>query len=1100
MTPERWQRVTTLFRRARECDSSERSALLGEACGGDVALRREVESLLAVYDEPSDLLEEPLLAPGAGEALWAEAAQDVLKVTPTFVDEDPAPMAAVAGRSAAMLLGATLEGKYRIDALLGRGGMGEVYRATHLQLEREVAVKLIRADQVSDPAAFERFLREARMVARLRHPNVVTVYDYGVAAGVGAYIVMEYLRGHSLRAELRELKRLDAGRALEIIAQVCGAIVAAHAAGVLHRDIKPDNIFLEDGPRGPAVKVLDFGLAKLAEGAGSVGEAVTKRGAVLGTPAYMAPEQCLGREADARTDVYALGCLLYEMLTGRAPFAAPTTAALLYMQVHERPERPGELVPEIDPALEEVILRALAKEPEERPRTAESFARALGVREAANGPDTHSPIDVTTGGGALLTGALEGGAPGRRFGPTNLRHAVTRFVGRQREIAEVRERLAKTRLVTLVGPGGIGKTRLAVETAALVLGEHRDGVWLVELAGLADASLVDQVVASALDVREQGERPVVESLAERLHRKQLLLVLDNCEHLVDACARLAERLLEAAPGLRVLATSREALGIAGEAVWLVPALSVPTSADEAFESEAARLFADRASLARSSFEMTRSSGALVLELCRRLEGIPLAFELAAARVKALTVEQILERLDDRLAFLSGGSRTAPTRQQALQATLDWSYDLLTEAERALFRRLSVFVGGWELEAAEAVCAGGGIETAEVLNLLSRLVDKSLVAVYERERTTARYAMLEMVREYGLERLSQCGEYHEVRRRHAEYLSDQVEVARRAIWAGRSAEWLERLEVEHDNVRAALAWLLEHDTDGCLRLATAVSPFRELHGHLTESRRCLETALARSDASPALVRVDALLSAGMVASMQGDLVAARGFYEQGLHISSESGFTGKAAYLSLGLGSVVTMQGNLPAARTYLGESLALGRQMGNDGLVSQSLNSLGEVARLEQKWSAARDFYEQATAVFRRIEHDHSLIVVLCNLGAVLCESADLDAAQACYEEALTTSRALGSKELISLSVDGLGAIAARRGAWEHAARLAGMAEALLDEVGVTLAPVDLAFRDRYRAEARGHLGEAGFEAALAEGRALTVDGAVRVATEDSDR
>jgi predicted ATPase/serine/threonine protein kinase len=1058
MTPERWRRVQELFARALELDTGEREAALTAECAGDEGLRHEVESLLEAHERTGGFSS---------------------RVTP-FEDAPP---------SLGRLEGAVVDGKYRVDEPLGTGGMGTVYRATDLRLEREVALKVIRDDLLGEAATAERFRREAVAVARLRHPNVVTIYDYGVAPGLGAYLVMELLQGHSLRVELERRQRLEAREALDVAGQVCGAVAAAHASGIVHRDLKPENVFLEAGAGRAAVKVLDFGLAQFTEGAASLQGAITMRGAALGTPAYMSPEQCLGEEADVRSDVYALGCLLYEMLAGRPPFVAPAVTALLLKHVNDPPRPLGELVPGIDPALEAAVARALAKAPADRYQTVEALARALGRPVRSAGHETLAPGGATLSSMGAVTAAPDTGPPDADALRTNLRHAVTRFVGRQREIAEIREWLGRTRLVTLVGPGGIGKTRLALETARLVLGEHRDGVWLVELAALADPSLVAQAVVSALGVRERRGRSEGDLLAEELRDKQLLLVLDNCEHLVDACARLAERLLEEAPGLRVLATSREALGVAGEAAWPVPALAVPASDDEAFECEAAALFRDRASLARPGLELTKSSAATIAALCRRLEGVPLAIELAAARVRALSVDEILERLADRFRLLAAGSRTAPSRQQTLRATIDWSWDLLADEERALLRRLSVFAGGFELEAAEAVCAGGRVETSDVLDLLSRLVDKSLVTVGE--RATVRYRVLEMIRAYGLERLAQCDEADEVRRRHAEYFSALADESRHAIGDGRLAAWLERMEVEHDNVRAALAWLLERDADASLRLATAVCPFRELHGHFAEARRSLEAALAHGRSASARERVSALLAVGAVASMQGDRAAARGHYEEALPIARASGFADKVAWLLFGLGVVATLEDDLPAARAHLGESVTLGRQIGNDIIVGSVLNGLGEVARLEGEWEAARGFYDEALVVARRSHHEHGVSVNLCNLGAVLCEMGDPDAAEACYEESLAASRALGSVEGIGLCVDGLGAVAAKRREWARAAKLAGAAEAILDSVGAKLAPPDRAFRERYLAEALANLGEEPFEAALAEGRALPVDEAL---------
>ncbi len=1076
MTPERWNLVLALFRRASERAPAARPAMLDEACGDDSELRRDVEALLTEFgaiDVPALERTEP---------------------APTVVEESSRPDSTDREPEAVALLGTTLDGKYRVEELLGRGGMGEVYRARHLQLERDVALKLIRADYVADRAALDRFVREARMVARLRHPNVVAIYDYGAAAGTSAYLVMEYLQGRTLRAALREQTRFDAAEALGLVAQVCAAVAAAHDAGMVHRDLKPDNVFIERGARGPVVKVLDFGLAKPAAASGSPRDSLSLRGGVLGTPAYMAPEQCLGLEADARSDVYALGCLLYEMLTGAVPFLAPTIPELLMKHVYEPPERPSTLVAGIDPAIEAALLGALSKRPEDRPRSADAFAHALGVREPLDGPATLVPVGTTTGEGRLLTGLVEGGPAGPRAGPTNLRHAVTRFVGRHREIADLRGWIARTRLVTLVGPGGIGKTRLATETAALVLGEYRDGVWLVELAALTDPSLVDETVASALGVGEQGERPIVENVVDWLRPKRLLLVLDNCEHLIDECARLAERLLGAAPELRVLATSREPLAVPGEAVWQVPALAVPTSAEHAFESEAAALFVDRAALARPGFDLARSDATTVLDLCRRLEGIPLAIELAAARVKTLTVEQILERLDDRFRLLAGGSRTATTRQQTLHATIEWSYDLLDDDERLLFRQLSVFVGGWTLASAEQVVSGPQIAADGVFDLLTRLVDKSLVTVEERGAWT-RYGMLEMIRALGIEHLERSGEADEVRRRHAQHFLAEAEATRSTEQAKKSLEWLERFDADHDNVRSALGWLLGRDADRCLRLAIAFWEFWLIRGHLGEAGRWIEGALDRSRAVH--LRPMALLTAGELAYRRGDLATARDRHEASLRACDETGNAWIAAWSRFHLALVVLEQGNVDLARTYLDQSLASAIELDNERLAGNVLNVHGEIARSLGDWATARTCYERSIASHRRVGYEGGIGVALCNLGATAAEQGDLQAALGYFREALDLLMAQKDVFSITIVLDGFGAVAAEREEWTRAARLAGAADAIRRSKGFELETADRAFRERYLARARERLGEAELDAATVAGRALSLEESARFAIDD---
>jgi predicted ATPase len=391
--------------------------------------------------------------------------------------------------------------------------------------------------------------------------------------------------------------------------------------------------------------------------------------------------------------------------------------------------------------------------------------------------------------------------------PHNLPSELSSFVGREKELSEVKRLLADTRLLTLTGSGGCGKTRLALAAATDLLEEFEEGVWMVELAPLADPALVPQAVASTLGVREQPGRSPTETLSDYLSSKQVLLVLDNCEHLIEACAVLAEALLHSCPELRILATSREALGITGEVAWLVPSLSLPDlrhlpEIESLPRYESARLFVERTTAVKPTFALTERNATAVAQVCYRLDGIPLAIELAAARAKVLSVEQISERLDDCFRLLAAGSRTAMPRHRTLHATMDWSHDLLPDEEQTLFRRLSVFAGGFTLEAAESVCAGKDLQRDEVLELLSHLVDKSLVAVWEKDGET-RYRLLETVRQYGREKLSESGEEGHLWERHAGYYLALAAKAEPELKGAGQVEWLQRFEWEHDNLRAAI---------------------------------------------------------------------------------------------------------------------------------------------------------------------------------------------------------------------------------------------------------------------------------------------------------
>jgi predicted ATPase/transcriptional regulator with XRE-family HTH domain len=535
------------------------------------------------------------------------------------------------------------------------------------------------------------------------------------------------------------------------------------------------------------------------------------------------------------------------------------------------------------------IERAEAGEPLQR-HTVLVIAQALGLSPAeVTPPDRSSPPGARASPVLDSAGARAVGAASNL---TDLPVPMTSFIGRARELAAVKQRFSSARLLTLTGPGGCGKTRLALQAAAELADKFADGVCFVELAPLGDPRLVPQSVASALGVREEPTRPLPVTLIDTLHRRQLLLVLDNCEHLIAACAELAHILLSACPQLHVLATSREVLGVAGEMAWRVPPLASPdpqrpVPVEHLLQYEAVQLFVERARTVQPTFTVTERNAAAVAQVCHRLDGIPLAIELAAARVKVLTVEQIAARLDDRFRLLTGGSRIALPRQQTLQAAIDWSYDLLSEPERRLWRRLSVFAGGWTLEAAEAVCAGAGLDAAEVLDRLTSLVDKSLVTV-DAMAGEARYRLLETIRQYGREKLERSGEAAVIRRQHLEWHVGLAERAEPELTGPDQAVWLEKLEAEHDNLRAALEWS-QVEAQGeqiGLRVAAALWRFWLVHGHLREGRRWLEGMLAGSPEAWPAVRAKALYGAGALAEDQGDYAAARAFFAESLALRRE----------------------------------------------------------------------------------------------------------------------------------------------------------------------------------------------------------------------
>ena len=629
----------------------------------------------------------------------------------------------------------------------------------------------------------------------------------------------------------------------------------------------------------------------------------------------------------------------------------------------------------------------------------------------------------------------------------NLPRQLTSFIGREREIAEVKRLLRTTCLLTLTGTGGAGKTRLALQVARDVLEEYPDGVWLAELAALADPSLVPHTVAMSLRVREVPGRPIEETLLHYLRRKSLLLVLDNCEHLIAASSRLAEAILRSCPRLRVLATSREVLGIAGEVPWRVPSLSLPDphrvpAPGSLTECEAVRLFVERAAAAQPAFSLSAANAASLATVVRRLDGIPLAIELAAARVTVLSVEQIAARLDDRFRLLTGGSRTGLPRHQTLRAALDWSYQLLTATEQLAVQRLSVFAGGWTLEAAGAVCGNAGIDGFEMLNLMAQLVFKSLVLMDE-TRGDVRYRFLETVRQFAFQKLQESGEADAARDRHRKYFLAVAEQAKPQLTGSSQEEWLDRLETENDNLRAALESSAStvNAEDG-LRLAGSLARFWSVRGYIREGRERLAWALSlvRGEA-PSTARADALWGAGVLARQQGDLSAARALLAESLAIRRTLGDKSGAAAALNSLGLVVREQGDLRAAGQLHEESLTIRRALGDDLGVAQTLNNLGLVARRQGDYARARTLHEESLGIQQRMGARLGVASALNNLGLVACAQGDFAAARTVLEKSLEIMREVGYKSGVAIVLDSLGQLATAQG--DHAGAQARYEESL---------------------------------------------------------
>jgi predicted ATPase/DNA-binding NarL/FixJ family response regulator len=703
----------------------------------------------------------------------------------------------------------------------------------------------------------------------------------------------------------------------------------------------------------------------------------------------------------------------------------------------------------------------------------------------------------------------------------NLPAPLSTFIGRETEVAEVKDRLSAQRLLTLTGPGGCGKTRLVIQVASELTAVYADGVWLVEFAPLADAMLVPQAVAYALSVHEQAGSTLIDALSDHLMHLHTLLVLDNCEHLVVACARLVEILLQACPGLRILATSREKLGIPGETVWTVPPLSLPepqswsdpSSRQNALlaykQSEAVQLFVARAAAALPAFALTEQNGAWVAEVCRKLDGMPLAIELAAARVQTLSIQQIAERLDDRFHLLTSGSRTAPTHQQTLEATLDWSFSLLSETEQNVLLRLSVFAGGWTLEAAEAVCVSHGIEARDVLDLLTQLANKSLVVVERVQGEETRFRLLETIRQYAREKMQAAGEAGEVQAQHRDWYMNLARQAESELRGPEQSEWIERLEREHDNFRAALAWSLENDATGALRLAETLGQFWFMRGHhFGEGIEWLARVLSQAEASEqAVTRASAYRWLGTLTYFQGDYGAARSAYEHSLAISQELQDRGGIAEAFFFLADAAALQGDAVAARalyaqarSFSTDSLASLREQGDKWNIARTLNYLGELARVEGDYAAARSFYEESLLIRHELGDQRGMAISLFNLGFVAHHQGNYRKAATFFEKSLSLFQKLRSWRGVVDCFLGLAGVFASAGQPERAARLFGATEALRAaiHIGPAVSYPDRVEYDRYVAAVRAQLDDAAFAAAWAEGRELTLEQAIEYALTES--
>ena len=867
--------------------------------------------------------------------------------------------------------------------------MASVYLADDLKHGRRVAIKVMNADVGSTT----RFLREIEIAARLTHPHILPLHDSGAIDNQPFY-VMPYIEGESLRQRIIQHKSFSIDDALRFATEIASALGYAHEQGLVHRDIKPENVLLSNG----IALVADFGIARFTNS--DEQPSITVANAVIGTPAYMSPEQLEhGSAIDGRTDLYSLGCVLYEMLVGTPPFRGPLHS-LAVQHLTVEPRAVTESRPEVPSHLAEAIKRLLAKKPEDRYTTAADFVRAIN-------PSQHDADTMFFERKSALA--------------TNLPKDRTRFIGRLEELNDCKKILGSSRLLTLAGLGGCGKTRLAIKVAESLMDKFPEGVWFVDLSPLTETSRVVSAVAQVLGVREEADKDLADIVSAYIADKKVLLILDNCEHVLSSCSEVVNSLLNSCAEIRILATSREALNVQGERVLQLPPLGVPEpksalNLEIVQSADAIKLFVERAQYVRSGFALTTANFALVVEICRSLDGIPLAIELAAARVKILSLDQILTKLDDRFKLLS--SRTMLPRHQTLRAVIEWSYDQLSTEEQRLLRALSVFSGGWTLALASSVV--GDLDEFEILELHSQLVDKSIVVVASDESATPRYLFLETVRQFLLERLNESGDERAVRAAH---FNSMLALAERAYTNRITDEvrWTGELELQSDNMRVALEYARSVNAEKYLELVGALAWFWIIKTHLVEGRQHLATALALSAVEPSRSsRARALWGAAHMLALQGETSEAREWIDEALTMSRDLGDTRDVALALEGIGWTHFFRSEDEAARAAFEECLRLQRAGGEQHLVIRAMVGLAQVlvalGRTDEAKSMAREIIEFAeTNNDKRSEHfgwhylaDCELILGNCN------ESLKL------YKQSLALANAIGDKIEISFEVQGV--------------------------------------------------------------------------------
>jgi non-specific serine/threonine protein kinase len=992
---------------------------------------------------------------------------------------------------------------------IGRGGFGVVYRCTQPDLDRTVAVKVLTTDLGEEDRA--RFFREQRAMGRLSgHPNIVNVLQVGATERSNPYLVMQYHPHGSLEMRIRRHGHLALADVLRLGVKMAGAMETAHRLGILHRDVKPANILITDYGE-PAL--ADFGIAHIDGGF------ETGTGIVTGSPAFTAPEVLKGDPPSPASDIYGLGATLFSALTGHAAFerrsGEQVVAQFLRITTQTVPDLRERGAPDDVAA---VIERAMSGSPQDRPSATQlgdelcevQRRHGFSIDEMALPAEPGAPRREALARSAVdpVEGAelaqYSSAAHAVRGAKGNLPLELTSFVGRRTEASDVKQMLSASHLVTLTGVGGVGKTRLARRVGESVQRAYGDGVWLVELGELSDESLLTGVVAAALGLPDHSARPLREALVEFLATRELLLLLDNCEQVVNATAELVETLLQTSPGLRILATSREPLGIGGEATLRVPPLTVPDPDREPSlrglpRYDAISLFVDRAAAAVPTFELTEENKGTVARICHRLDALPLPIELAAARLRVMSPEQILQRLTDRYALLTRGSRDAPARQQTLRLCVDWSFELCTQQEQQAWARLSVFAGSFELDAAEQVC-GVGVAPAELLDIVASLVEKSIL-IREESGATVRFRLLETLREYGREKLQQSDEYLELRRRHRDWC-ERLALAAKAEWiSSRQQDWIARLRREQPNLRDALEFCVSDSPDTGLRIAAALFPFWNSRAMFSEGRHWLDRLLAHQSTEPTVERARALCTGSVLAGVQGDLVAGAALLDEARTLYEQTVDPMMHAIIARAEGSLALHSGDLPRACACFESVLASfdrEDEAARIGVLQLLGRAYGQLGQLQREIGCCQQILTVTETRGEVVYRSYALRA----MGVAVWRQGDRGRAARLLEQSLQLTRIGGGFLTAAACLEALAWTVEARPDMKRAAVLMGAAEELARSMGgfTVLFPELQVDHEKCGRKVRQALGERAFEAALVEGRSLDFDAAIAYALREHAR